>query len=90
MRWPGIGLAWKIASRSMNRMKLKKMGHAANQIMLKHHPEPITTFVIGRNVNYTNICDVYCRFCAFYRAPGSKEGYVLPDDVIFQKKSRKR
>ncbi|ALS23474.1 MULTISPECIES: cyclic dehypoxanthinyl futalosine synthase [Paenibacillus] len=65
--------------------EIEKMGHAANQIMLKHHPEPITTFVIGRNVNYTNICDVYCRFCAFYRAPGSKEGYVLPDDVIFQK-----
>lgn len=65
--------------------EIEKMGHAANQIMLKHHPEPITTFVIGRNVNYTNICDVYCRFCAFYRPPGSKEGYVLPDETIFQK-----
>ncbi|WP_248930260.1 cyclic dehypoxanthinyl futalosine synthase [Paenibacillus hamazuiensis] len=65
--------------------EIEKMGHTANQIMLKHHPEPITTFVIGRNVNYTNICDVYCRFCAFYRPPGSKEGYVLPDEVIFQK-----
>ncbi|NMM53831.1 cyclic dehypoxanthinyl futalosine synthase [Paenibacillus aquistagni] len=65
--------------------QIEKMGHAANQIMLKWHPEPITTFVIGRNINYTNVCDVYCRFCAFYRAPGSKEGYVLPNDVIFQK-----
>jgi cyclic dehypoxanthinyl futalosine synthase len=65
--------------------QIEKMGHAANQIMLKWHPEPITTFVIGRNINYTNICDVYCRFCAFYRAPGSKEGYVLPDEVIFRK-----
>lgn len=65
--------------------QVEKMGHAANQIMLRHHPEPVTTFVIGRNVNYTNICDVYCRFCAFYRQPGSKEGYVLPDEVIFQK-----
>ncbi len=65
--------------------QIEKMGHVANQIMLRHHPEPITTFVIGRNVNYTNICDVYCRFCAFYRAPGSKEGYVLPDETIFQK-----
>jgi cyclic dehypoxanthinyl futalosine synthase len=37
------------------------------------------------HVNYTNICDVYCRFCAFYRAPGSKEGYVLSDETIFQK-----
>jgi cyclic dehypoxanthinyl futalosine synthase len=53
--------------------------------MKKIHPEPITTFVVGRNINYTNICDTYCRFCAFYRAPGSKEGYVLPDETILQK-----
>lgn len=65
--------------------QIEKMGHVANQIMLKHHPEPITTFVVGRNVNYTNVCDVYCRFCAFYRAPGSKEGYVLPDETILNK-----
>ncbi len=65
--------------------EIEKIGDAANRIMLKHHPEPITTFVVGRNVNYTNICDVYCRFCAFYRAPGSKEGYVLPDETILQK-----
>lgn len=65
--------------------EIEKMGHAANQIMLRFHPEPVTTFVIGRNINYTNICDVYCRFCAFYRPPGSKEGYVLPDETIFQK-----
>jgi len=65
--------------------EIEKMGHAANQIMLRKHPEPITTFVVGRNINYTNVCDVYCRFCAFYRAPGSKEGYVLPDELILQK-----
>jgi len=65
--------------------QIEKMGHAANQIMLRKHPEPITTFVVGRNINYTNVCDVYCRFCAFYRAPGSEEGYVLPDETIFNK-----
>ncbi|MFD2613675.1 cyclic dehypoxanthinyl futalosine synthase [Paenibacillus gansuensis] len=65
--------------------EIEKMGHTANLIMQKHHPDPITTFVVGRNINYTNICDVYCRFCAFYRAPGSPEGYVLPDETIFQK-----
>ncbi|PZD94326.1 dehypoxanthine futalosine cyclase [Paenibacillus sambharensis] len=65
--------------------EIEKMGHAANQIMLRKHPEPVTTFVVGRNVNYTNVCDVYCRFCAFYRKPGSEEGYVLPDEAIFQK-----
>jgi cyclic dehypoxanthinyl futalosine synthase len=65
--------------------EIEKMGHAANQIMLRKHPEPIATFVVGRNINYTNICDTYCRFCAFYRRPGSEEGYVLDDEVIFQK-----
>ncbi|WP_062048128.1 cyclic dehypoxanthinyl futalosine synthase [Bacillus sp. JCM 19034] len=65
--------------------EVEKMGEAANQVMLKWHPEPITTFVIGRNVNYTNFCDTYCRFCAFYRAPGHKEGYVLSNEEIFQK-----
>jgi cyclic dehypoxanthinyl futalosine synthase len=38
--------------------------------------------VIDRNVNYTNVCDAYCTFCAFYAPPGSKKGYVLPYDVI--------
>lgn len=65
--------------------EVEKIGHAANILMERKHPEPITTFVIGRNVNYTNVCDVYCRFCAFYRRPGSEEGYVLPDEAIFQK-----
>ncbi|MFM1652063.1 cyclic dehypoxanthinyl futalosine synthase [Brevibacillus sp. B_LB10_24] len=65
--------------------QVEKIGHAANQVMQKWHPEPITTFVIGRNINYTNVCDTYCRFCAFYRRPGSSEGYVLPTETILQK-----
>lgn len=65
--------------------EIEKMGHAANQVMIRKHPEPITTFVVGRNINYTNVCDVYCRFCAFYRAPGNAEGYVLSDETILQK-----
>ncbi|MBD1372803.1 dehypoxanthine futalosine cyclase [Hazenella sp. IB182357] len=65
--------------------EVEKIGEAADQIMKKIHPEPVTTFVIGRNVNYTNICDTYCRFCAFYRQPGSEEGYVLSNEEIFDK-----
>lgn len=65
--------------------QIEKMGHYANLIMQKWHPDPIATFVISRNINYTNICDTYCRFCAFYRPPGSSEGYVLPKETIFQK-----
>jgi cyclic dehypoxanthinyl futalosine synthase len=65
--------------------EIEKMGDTANRLMIRKHPEPVTTFVVGRNINYTNFCDVYCRFCAFYRPPGSKEGYVLSDEVIFNK-----
>jgi len=65
--------------------QIEKIGRAADEIMRRRHPEPVTTFVIGRNINYTNICDKYCRFCAFYRPPGSPEGYVLPNEVIFRK-----
>ena len=65
--------------------EIEKMGAAANTIMERWHPDPLATFVIGRNINYTNVCDVYCRFCAFYRRPGSEEGYVLPDETIYQK-----
>ncbi|MEK3946849.1 cyclic dehypoxanthinyl futalosine synthase [Paenibacillus sp. FSL R7-0048] len=65
--------------------EIEKMGAAANTIMERWHPDPLATFVIGRNINYTNVCDVYCRFCAFYRRPGSDEGYVLPDETIYQK-----
>lgn len=65
--------------------EIEKMGAAANTIMERWHPDPMATFVIGRNINYTNVCDVYCRFCAFYRRPGSEEGYVLPDETIYQK-----
>ncbi len=65
--------------------EIEKMGSVANQLMLRRHPEPITTFIIGRNVNYSNVCDTYCRFCAFYRRPGHEEGYVLSNEEIFQK-----
>jgi cyclic dehypoxanthinyl futalosine synthase len=65
--------------------EVEKIGAAANQVMLRLHPEPYATFVIGRNINYTNVCDVYCRFCAFYRQKGDKDSYVLPTSEILAK-----
>lgn len=64
---------------------LESLGYVANEIMKKWHPDPEVTFVIGRNINYTNFCDTYCRFCAFYKPLGHKDGYVLNDDEIFSK-----
>ena len=45
----------------------------------------VVTFVVDRNVNYTNFCITDCDFCAFYRRPMDPEGYVLPKSVIFRK-----
>jgi cyclic dehypoxanthinyl futalosine synthase len=64
---------------------LHKLGRAAHAVTMRLHPEPYRTFNIDRNVNYTNVCNAFCSFCAFYRQPGHDEGYVLPVEVIERK-----
>ena len=49
------------------------------------HPGGVVTYIIDRNVNYTNVCVARCKFCAFYRPVGSTEGYTLGFDEIFRK-----
>ena len=61
------------------------IGMAADVLRRKFHPEGVVTYIIDRNINYTNFCTEYCSFCAFYRPMGSPEGYILPKDVIYQK-----
>ena len=65
---------------------LIELGELANEARKKYHPDskPVT-FIIDRNINYTNICTTACRFCAFAFWPGDKRGYVNPYDVIYQK-----
>jgi cyclic dehypoxanthinyl futalosine synthase len=64
---------------------LPLLGELANAIRLRKHPEPVVTYIIDRNVNYTNVCVARCNFCAFYRPVGSHEGYVLAFDEIHRK-----
>ena len=61
------------------------LGELADGIRARKHPERVVTYIIDRNVNYTNICVARCNFCAFYRPVGSGEGYVLGFDEIFRK-----
>ena len=61
------------------------IGMAANQLRKRKNDPRIATYQIDRNINYTNFCTEYCSFCAFYRPPGSKEGYVLTLDKILEK-----
>ncbi len=67
----------------MREAPLLDLGWAANEVRRRFHPdtEPIT-FCIDRNINYTNVCNTYCQFCAFYAAPGSPKGYVLSYETI--------
>jgi cyclic dehypoxanthinyl futalosine synthase len=61
------------------------IGMAADAFRRKLHPEGVVTYIIDRNINYTNFCTEYCSFCAFYRPMGHKEGYILPKEVIYDK-----
>jgi cyclic dehypoxanthinyl futalosine synthase len=62
-----------------------RIGLAADEIRRRWHPEGVVTYIIDRNINYTNVCNVVCTFCAFYRRPGHPETYVRTLDEIRQK-----
>jgi cyclic dehypoxanthinyl futalosine synthase len=58
---------------------------AADQVRQRRHPEGIVTYLVDRNINYTNVCIIDCGFCAFYRKPASPEAYLLSNEVIGHK-----
>ncbi|MBI3024140.1 MAG: dehypoxanthine futalosine cyclase [Candidatus Tectomicrobia bacterium] len=65
---------------------LAALGAGADEVRARKHPEGWATYCIDRNINYTNVCDVYCTFCAFYRPPGGHpESYVLTREQIREK-----
>src|SRR5258706_15488552 len=64
------------------------IGMEADAVRRQLHPEGTVTYIIDRNINYTNFCTEYCTFCAFYRplkGPASKDGYILDFDTIYEK-----
>jgi cyclic dehypoxanthinyl futalosine synthase len=61
------------------------LGQLADGIRARRHPDRAVTYIIDRNVNYTNVCVAKCNFCAFYRDVGAEGGYVLGFDEIFRK-----
>ena len=66
--------------------ELVRVGRAADELRGRRVDPKRVTFIIDRNVNYTNVCHTDCDFCAFYRRPGDRrEGYLLPKPVIFKK-----
>jgi cyclic dehypoxanthinyl futalosine synthase len=61
------------------------LGNAAHRVRLRKHSQPVVTYVVDRNINYSNICVCGCRFCAFFRAPGQPGGYVLTREELSRK-----
>jgi cyclic dehypoxanthinyl futalosine synthase len=61
------------------------LGALADGIRARKHPGRVVSYIIDRNVNYTNVCVARCNFCAFYRPVGSADGYVLGFEEIFKK-----
>ncbi|NTW61005.1 MAG: dehypoxanthine futalosine cyclase [Nitrospirae bacterium] len=64
---------------------LLTLGELAGSVRKRLHPERIVTFIVDRNINYTNVCVNKCKFCAFYREAGSPDAYVLTREEIFKK-----
>jgi cyclic dehypoxanthinyl futalosine synthase len=63
----------------------EELGRLADALRRKLHPDDVVTYVIDRNINYSNVCVSVCNFCAFYRKPGSAEGYVHDYETIYEK-----
>lgn len=83
--WAGERLTFEDGLRLFETEDLLLLGSLADLVRQRKHPNRIVTFNIGRNINYTNVCWVRCKFCAFYRVPGHAEGYTLTNDEILAK-----
>jgi cyclic dehypoxanthinyl futalosine synthase len=64
---------------------LHPLGEAADTVRRRRYPDGIVTYIIDRNINYTNVCVTACKFCAFYRAPKHAEGWSHPMDEILRR-----
>jgi cyclic dehypoxanthinyl futalosine synthase len=65
--------------------EIARIGVTADEIRARRHNDNIVTYIIDRNVNYTNVCNVVCTFCAFYRRPGAPDTYVRTLEEICHK-----
>ena len=64
---------------------LHPLGEAADAVRRRRYPDGIVTYIIDRNINYTNVCVTACKFCAFYRAPKHEEGWSHPTGEILRR-----
>ncbi len=76
---------FRSALEAYERAPLLELGRLADETRWRLHREPQVTYIIDRNINYTNVCVADCKFCAFYRRPKHPEGYVLSYEEIGKK-----
>src|SRR3989338_5012825 len=65
--------------------ELTNLGIAADAVCRQKHPEDYRTYIIDRNINYTNICTSGCKFCAFYKEVEHSDGYIISKNSLFRK-----
>ena len=68
--------------------QLLDLAPLAQTVRSRHNPEPVVTFVVDTNLNYTNVCDAYCTFCAFYRTEDSPEAYTYSVEEMMERFAR--
>ncbi len=73
------------AVRLYRQATLPELGALADAVRQRKHPDNVVTYIIDRNINYTNVCDVYCTFCAFMREEKDDDSYVLTPEQIGEK-----
>ncbi|MDQ3814459.1 MAG: dehypoxanthine futalosine cyclase [Armatimonadota bacterium] len=83
--YAGERLDFEDGLRLMHHPNLAELGMLADFARQRQHPGRVVTYIVGRNINYTNVCWVQCKFCAFYDTPKSGQGYTLSKDEIFRK-----
>jgi cyclic dehypoxanthinyl futalosine synthase len=81
----GARLSAAEGERLLSEASLFDLGLAADAVRKRKHPHGVVTYIVDRNVNYTNVCTTSCRFCAFYRPAGHPEGYVLSREQLGKK-----
>lgn len=69
----------------INEAATEDLRQLADDLRRELHPDNVVSYVVDRNINYSNVCFSVCNFCAFYRKPGHAEGYVLSYDEIYRK-----
>ncbi|GFO62571.1 dehypoxanthine futalosine cyclase [Geomonas paludis] len=81
----GADLTFEEALWCLTQADLLAVGRIADSIRRSMHPEGCVSFVVDRNVNYTNVCESQCKFCAFYRNPEADDAYLLDNETIMAK-----